>query len=55
MLGAVRPWIAREERVPSVPQLSQLLSESVWFIIDGHARRLGLAIDPDKTLAELVG
>jgi AcrR family transcriptional regulator len=55
VLGAVRPWIAREERVPSAEQLSQLLSESVWFILDGHARRLGLDIDPDKPLAELVG
>jgi AcrR family transcriptional regulator len=55
VLGAVRPWIARSEQVPSAAQLSQLLSESVWFIIDGHARRLGLDIDPDRPLAELVG
>ena len=55
VVGAVRPWIAREEQTPSAAQLSELLSESVWFILDGHARRLGLEIDPDKPLAELVG
>jgi AcrR family transcriptional regulator len=55
VVGAVRPWIAREERVPTAAQLSELLSESVWFILDGHARRLGLEIDPDKPLADLVG
>ncbi len=55
VLGAVRPWIAREEQVPTAAQLGDLLSDSVWFILDGNARKLGLAIDPDKPLAELVG
>ena len=52
--GAVRRWVAREPREPSAASLSQLLSMSVWNLLDGHARRLGLDLDPDVPLASLL-
>lgn len=55
VLGAVRRWISRDERQPSARTLSALLSESVWHILDGHARRLGLEIDPDLPIEQLLG
>ncbi|MEJ7832772.1 MAG: hypothetical protein WKF79_07655 [Nocardioides sp.] len=55
VFGAVRRWISREERQPSARTLSVLLSDSVWHILDGHARRLGLDIDPDVPIEELLG
>jgi AcrR family transcriptional regulator len=52
--GAVRRWVAREPRRPDAPELASLLSDSVWLILDGHARRLGLEIDPDVPIEELL-
>ncbi len=54
VFGAVRRWASREERRPAAPQLSSLLSASVWHIIDGHARRLGLEIDPNVPIEQLL-
>lgn len=54
VLGAVRRWASREQRAPSARTLSALLSESVWHILDGHARRLGLELDPDLPIEELL-
>lgn len=55
VLAAVRRWVSREEQLPSARQLSALLSDSVWHILDGHARRLGLEIDPDLPIELLLG
>lgn len=52
--SAVRRWVAREPRRPAAPELALLLSDSVWLILDGHARRLGLVIDPDLPVEELL-
>lgn len=52
--SAVRRWVAREPRRPAAPELAALLSDSVWLILDGHARRLGLVIDPDQPVEELL-
>lgn len=54
VLGAVRRWVSRPEAVPSAAQIAELLSESVWHILDGHARRLGLEIDPDLPIEDLL-
>lgn len=53
VLGAVRRWINREPIEPDAASLSLLLAESVWHLLDGHARRLGLDIDPDQPLEAL--
>jgi len=52
--SAVRRWVAREPRRPAAPELASLLSDSIWLILDGHARRLGLVIDPDLPVEELL-
>ncbi len=54
VFGAVRRWVSREPRLPDAKALADLLSVSVWNLLDGHARRLGLEIDPDRPLAELL-
>lgn len=55
VLGAVRRWVSRPELRPDAQHLSAQLSESVWHILDGHARRLGLDIDPDLPIEQLLG
>lgn len=54
VFGAVRRWITREPREPSAARIAELLSMSVWNLLDGHARRLGLSIDPDLPLTALL-
>ncbi|MEO9325180.1 TetR/AcrR family transcriptional regulator [Nocardioides sp. C4-1] len=54
VFGAVRRWVSRDPRQPSATVLVDLLSESVWNLLDGHARRLGLRIDPDLPLVDLL-
>ncbi len=54
VFGAVRRWLAREPRAPEAPVLVDLLAQSVWNLLDGHARRLGLVIDPDLPLVDLL-
>lgn len=47
VFGAVRRWLTRPERQLSADALVDLVSRSVWFVIDGHARSLGIVVDPD--------
>lgn len=54
VFGAVRRWVSREPREPESKVIVELLAQSVWNLLDGHARRLGLSIDPDLPLAELL-
>ncbi len=46
VLSATRRWLARPERRPDPDLFVRLVSDSVWHIIDGHARRLGIELDP---------
>lgn len=55
VFGAVRRWVGLVPRRPAADTLSALLSRSVWHIIDGHARRLGLELDPDVPVEQLLG
>ena len=52
VLGATRRWVTREPRVPDAAAISEFLSQSVWHLLDGHARRLGLDIDPDVPIEQ---
>ena len=54
VFGTVRRWVSREPREPTDRLLVDLLSQSVWNLLDGHARRLGLSIDPDSPLVDLL-
>jgi AcrR family transcriptional regulator len=53
VLGSVRRWLAREVREPSADRLAGLLSMSIWNLLDGHARRLGVVLDPDLPIADV--
>lgn len=53
VVGAVRRWLAREVREPSAARMSELLSMSIWNLLDGHVRRLGVVLDPDLPLSEV--
>lgn len=54
VLGAVRRWVAQGAEEPAAERLAQLLADSVWYLLDGHARRLGLDIDPHLSLEQLL-
>ncbi|MBS45873.1 MAG: TetR family transcriptional regulator [Nocardioides sp.] len=54
VFGAVRRWATREPRQPGADRMADLLTMSIWNLLDGHARRLGVDIDPDLPLVELL-
>lgn len=54
VFSAVRRWMARPERTPSAPVMVSLVTDSVWFILDGHARSLGLDLRRDQPVDELL-
>lgn len=54
VFGTVRRWVSRTPRQPGADRLAALLAGSAWHLLDGHARRLGLDIDPDLPVAELL-
>ncbi|GAB3296157.1 TetR family transcriptional regulator [Epidermidibacterium keratini] len=54
VVGATRRWLGREKREPSVEVFAERMSESVWYIIDGHARRMGGRLDPKADLSALL-
>jgi AcrR family transcriptional regulator len=51
--ATTRRWAARSTVEPRPDVLARLLARSVWHQIDGHARALGVVLDPDMTLDEL--
>jgi len=54
VFSAVRRWLGRRDKTISAEQLIDLASQSVWFLIDGHARRLGAVIDPERTVEDMI-
>lgn len=54
VFGAVRRWLFRPGRVLSPEALITLTSRSLWFAIQGHARGIGLELDPDTTIQEIL-
>lgn len=52
VVGIVRRWVALEDRPPA-DTLVHLASESVWFIMAGHAQNLGFTLRRDLQLSEL--
>ena len=53
VFGGTRRWLARSERRPDTDSFVLLVSDSVWHIIDGHARRLGIELDPHVSVEAL--
>jgi len=54
VFGAVRRWLARPTPSLSAERLATLASQSVWFVLAGHAATLGVVIDPQQPVEELV-
>ncbi|MFE3446089.1 TetR/AcrR family transcriptional regulator [Nocardia sp. NPDC059180] len=52
--GAVTRWLQTEPSGYDADEVSRLLTESLWFLIDGHARARGVTVDPDLPLRELL-
>lgn len=52
VFGATRRWLARPERRPDPEVFVARTSDSVWHIIDGHATRLGIRLDPHVSVEE---
>lgn len=54
VFGAVRRWMSKPERTPSADVLVELTTRSVWLILQGHARTLGIELDPQVPVEELL-
>lgn len=52
VVGTVRRWVALEDPPPA-DMLVHLASESVWFIMAGHAENLGFTLRRELRLADL--
>ena len=53
VFSATRRWLSREERRPDTEMFVRLVSDSVWHMLDGHARRLGIELDPHVSVDAL--
>ncbi|MFT4287819.1 TetR/AcrR family transcriptional regulator [Nocardioides sp.] len=54
VFSSVRRWVGRPDPALSAAGLTELVSRSVWFVIDGHARTLGVEIDPTRCVEDLL-
>ena len=55
VFGAVRRWAFRSVREPAREPFVDLLTETVWHILGGFTARLGLDLDPDVPVDQLLG
>jgi AcrR family transcriptional regulator len=54
VFGSVRRWLNRPQRTLSAERLQATVSQSVWFVLEGHARLAGVTLDPELTVSQLV-
>jgi len=54
VFGAVRRWLNRPQKTLTAQRLQEVMSQSMWFVIAGHARAYGVVLDPDVTVAEML-
>ena len=50
VFGAVRRWLTRPGEHLSAETMERLTAQSIWYVIDGHARGFGIELDPDMPL-----
>jgi AcrR family transcriptional regulator len=53
VFSSVRRWLRHPDPALDPDRLITLTSQTVWFGIDGHARRLGVEIDPDRSVEDI--
>jgi AcrR family transcriptional regulator len=54
VFSAVRRWITRPERTLSADALITVIANSLWAVISDMARQLGVDIDPDLPLDQVL-
>ncbi|WP_300679354.1 TetR/AcrR family transcriptional regulator [Nocardioides sp.] len=52
--SSVRRWISRPVRVATAEQVTGLVSESIWFVIQGHAGLFGVDLTRQTRAEDLV-
>ncbi|SFC77303.1 transcriptional regulator, TetR family [Nocardioides terrae] len=59
MVGAafssVRRWLVHPDPTLTPDAVITLVSQTLWFAVDGHARRFGVRIDPDRPVQDIAG
>lgn len=53
--ATVNNWLAGKRRELSSAQLAELLACSIWSVLDGNLRMLGVEIAPDQLMSDLLG
>jgi len=54
VFGAVRRWLNRPSRVLSPERLRAMMTESTWFLIEGNARAMGIVLDREQQISDLL-
>ncbi|UDY22189.1 TetR/AcrR family transcriptional regulator [Nocardioides sp. Kera G14] len=52
--SAVRRWISRPEQVLPAEGVAHLVTESIWFVIQGHAANFGVELTRDLRMEDLL-
>jgi len=52
--ASVNRWLSNPESAMTGAQLADFLTTSIWQVLDGNLRRLGITIDPATPLSELL-
>jgi AcrR family transcriptional regulator len=55
VFSSVRRWLTHPDPTLTPEKVVTLVSQTLWFGIDGHARRFGLVIDPDRPVEDIAG
>ncbi|MCW4352841.1 TetR/AcrR family transcriptional regulator [Hoyosella sp. YIM 151337] len=53
--AAVNRWLSNRKRSTPKEKLAELVSRSVWHVIQGSLSDLGIELDPETPLSELTG
>lgn len=52
--ATVNHWLADRDRTLTAAELAALISRSIWHVLDGNLRALGIELDPDTPVADLL-
>lgn len=53
--ASVNRWLADKRKTLTTAQLAEFLTCSIWAILDGNLKALGVEIDPDTPVGKLLG
>jgi AcrR family transcriptional regulator len=52
--ATVNRWLADKRRTLSSTQLAEFLTRSIWSVFDANLRALGVEVDPDRPVSDLL-